>query len=62
MKHSQFSKKRLTVYISAILATGMGSQVFAEEILSFINQYIFNRDVEWWGNVLFVSLPAAQSV
>ncbi len=31
MKHSQFSKKRLAVYISAILATGMGSQVFAEE-------------------------------
>jgi TonB-dependent receptor len=31
MKHSQFSKKRLAVYISAILATGTGSQVFAEE-------------------------------
>lgn len=31
MKHSQFSKKRLAVYISAILAAGTGSQVFAEE-------------------------------
>jgi TonB-dependent receptor len=31
MKHSKFSKKRLAVYIAAILATGTGSQVFAEE-------------------------------
>ena len=31
MKHSQFSKKRLAVYISAILASSMASHVFAEE-------------------------------
>lgn len=31
MKHSQFSKKRLAVYISAILASSAGSHVFAAE-------------------------------
>jgi TonB-dependent receptor len=33
MKHSQFSKKRLAVTISAILATSLSSQLMAEEAL-----------------------------
>ena len=31
MKHSIFNKKRLAVCISAILATGLSSQLYAEE-------------------------------
>lgn len=31
MKHTTFTKKRLAVYISAILATGLSSQLYAEE-------------------------------
>ena len=31
MKHTKFSKKRLAICISAILAAGISQQVFAEE-------------------------------